>query len=133
MSGWLAWLVRGRSLELACALALGYGASILAKDIADVPVVAVAQHVDARSPLLGELNLFASGVYLLNFEIGSTVFFGGEVLASLLAVVLVGLVTLVVVRRRDRVLGACPFCASRIPYESGHCAYCGSTVALGEP
>lgn len=133
MSGWLAWLVRGRSLELACALALGYGASILAKDMADVPVVAVAQHVDAPSPLLGELNLFSSGVYLLNFEIWSTVFFYGDVLASALALVLVGLVTLLVVRRRDRVLGACPFCASRIPHESLHCAYCGSSVAPGVP
>jgi len=30
-------------------------------------------------------------------------------------------------------LGACPFCASRIPYDSTHCAYCGSGLAPGEP
>ena len=97
MSSWLSWLVRGRSLELACALGLGYAASTLAKDIADVPVVALAQQIEGEE-LLGELNLFSSGVYLLNFEIGSTVFFYGNVLASLLALGLVGLVALTVVR-----------------------------------
>jgi rRNA maturation endonuclease Nob1 len=133
LSGWLVWLARGRSLELACALALGYAASILAKDLADVPVVALAQHVEDEAALLGEPNLFSGGVYLLNVEIASTVFFYGDVLASLLAVTLVGLVTLVVVRRRDRELTACPFCASRIPHESRHCAYCGSSVVPSEP
>lgn len=132
MSSWLSWLVRGRSLELACALGLGYAASTLAKDIADVPVVALAQQIEGEE-LLGELNLFSSGVYLLNFEIGSTVFFYGNVLASLLALGLVGLVALTVVRWRDRELSACPFCASRIPHGSRHCAYCGSSVVPSDP
>jgi hypothetical protein len=38
-----------------------------------------------------------------------------------------------IVRRRDRELGECPLCASRIPYESTHCTYCGSGVTPGEP
>ena len=46
---------------------------------------------------------------------------------------LVALVGVLVTRRRDRVLGECPFCASRIPYASTHCAYCGSGVNPGEP
>jgi hypothetical protein len=61
------------------------------------------------------------------------VIFYGEVLASAIALVLVALVGLMVVRTRDRELGVCPFCDSRIPYESTHCAYCGSGVAPGKP
>jgi hypothetical protein len=132
VSGWLAWLVRARSLELACALALGYAVSLVAKDIAAVPVVTLAQHVEEDAELLGVASLFSGGLYLLNFEIWSTVFFYGDVLASVLALVLVGLMTLVVVRRRDAELGTCPFCASRIPHESRHCPYCGSGLGAAD-
>ena len=50
------------------------------------------------------------------------------VLAAVIALGLVGLVAVAMVRLRDKELSACPFCASRIPYESRHCAYCGSGV-----
>lgn len=133
MSGWLAWLVKGRSLELGCALALGYAMSLVAKNIAEVPALALAQQIEEDADVLDLLNLFSSGLYLLNFEIASTVFFYGDVLASALALALVVLVTLVVVKRRDRVLGTCPYCASLIPHESRHCAYCGSGIEPGEP
>lgn len=133
MGNWLVWLARGRALELAIAVALGYAAAKLADNVASIPALVLAQHVSDDEGVLGMLNLFSGGLYLLNFKLGSTVIFYGEVLASAIGLGLVVLVGLMVVRMRDRELGVCPFCASRIPYESTHCAYCGSGVALGEP
>ncbi len=133
MGNWLVWLARGRALELAIAVSLGYAAAKLADNVASIPALVLAQHVSDDEGVLGMLNLFSGGLYLLNFKLGSTVIFYGEVLASAIGLGLVVLVGLMVVRMRDRELGVCPFCASRIPYESTHCAYCGSGVALGEP
>jgi large-conductance mechanosensitive channel len=136
MRDWLASLSRGRALDLALALALGSALATLAEKLADVPVTALAQNF-GRDPfdddtVLELLNLF-SAPYYLNVSLGRTVIAYGPVLSALLALGLVALAAVVVVRRRDRVLGECPFCASRIPYESTHCAYCGSSVAPGEP
>ena len=136
MKTWLEWLIHGRSLELACALALGYALSLLAKEVADVPVLTLAQHVGnpaSSATELGLLNLFSSGLYLLNFRIGSTVFFYGGVLAAGVAVALVAITAAVVVKLGDRGLAACTYCASRIPRDSTHCAYCGSGVSPGTP
>jgi hypothetical protein len=133
---WLEWLIRGRSLELACALALGYALALLANDVANVPVLTLAQHVATPrgdGSVAGLLNLFSTGTYLLNFKIGSTVVFYGDVLSATLAVALVGLTAVFIVRLGDRKLATCAFCASRIPHGSSHCAYCGSGVTPSEP
>jgi len=96
-------------------------------------VSVLAQHVgNDPSGDDGLLNLFY-GPYDLNFTVGDTVVVYGQVLVSALTIGLIGLAAVPVLRRRNRELGECPFCASRIPYESTHCAYCGSAVAPGEP
>lgn len=125
-------LVRGRWLELAVAVSLGYALAKLAESVASIPALVLAQHVSDDEGVIGLQNLFSGGLYLLNFELWSTVIFYGRVLASMIALGLVAFVAVLVVRRRDRELGVCPFCASRIPYESRHCAYCGSGVEAAE-
>jgi large-conductance mechanosensitive channel len=127
MREWLTALTRGRVLELALALAFGTTLATFATTLVDIPVSALAQHV-GRSPF--EEVLFAP--YSLNFSLGQTVIVYGETLEALLSLGLLALIAVIIVRRRDRVLGVCPFCASRIPYESTHCAYCGSGVSPGE-
>jgi len=127
MREWLSALTRGRVLELALALAFGTTLATFATTLVNVPVSALAQHV-GRSPF--EDVLFAP--YSLNFSLGKTVIVYGEILEALLSLGLLALVAVIVVGRRDRVLGVCPFCGSRIPHESKHCAYCGSGVAPGE-
>jgi len=137
MRAWLTSLVHGRTLELALALAIGYSAVSLASALADVGVNSLAQHV-GRDPFTEDeqvtdlLNLFSAPFYL-NFSIGNTAIVYGKVLSEMVALGIVALGGIVVIRRRDRELGVCPFCDSRIPYESTHCAYCGSGVAPGEP
>lgn len=137
MRGWLASLVQGRTLEIGLALALGYAAVTLAEATTSIGVSTLAQHV-GRDPfgdeeaISGVLDLFA-GPYYLNFSIGNTAIIYGQLLSAAIVLGLVALAAVYVVRRRDRALGVCPFCASRIPYESTHCAYCGSSVAPGEP
>lgn len=136
MRDWITSLVHGRLLELALALAVGAAAAALADTTADIGIGLFAQHFghvpfgEEGGTNEGVANLIADP-YLLNFTIGSTVIFYGEVLSALLAVGLVALTGLFVVRKRDRELGTCPFCASRIPHGSSHCAYCGSTVEAG--
>ena len=136
MRAWRSSLASGRVLELAFALGLGYALWTLADGIADSAVHILAQHA-GRVPsgeegtVLDLLNLF-SAPYVLNFSLGETVVVYGGVLDSVLALGLVLLVGLVIVRWRDRELGVCPFCASRIPYESTHCAYCGSGLEPAE-
>jgi len=127
---WLRAVVNGRMLELAIAVSLGYAIAKLADQIVSVPVLALAQHV-TEDPYgdLGVEHLFTVGLYRLNFNVGGTVIFYGEVVAALLVLCLMLLAALLIVRRRERELGVCPLCASRIPYESTHCAYCGSGVA----
>jgi len=138
MASWLPSLVRGRILEIAVAVGLGYAIARLADTLALVPVGVLAQHV-ATDPYFGDdrsldpQSLYSIGIYLLNFEIAGTLIFYGDVLATALTLGFVTLVAVLVVRRRDHDLGVCPFCASRIPHESTHCAYCGSGVASGEP
>jgi hypothetical protein len=132
---WLASLGRGRALEVALAVALGYAVFTVAESVAASTTNILAQHL-GRAPFGGgegfPLDLNWAPTYF-NFEIGGTLIFYGPVLSALIASGLVLLAGVFVVRRRDRVLGECPFCASRIPYESTHCAYCGSGVAPGEP
>jgi large-conductance mechanosensitive channel len=136
MRDWFASLVRGRVLDLALALALGIALATLAETLAAIPTSALVQNV-GRNPyeeggtVLGLFDLFTAPYYL-NFSVGGTVIAYGQAFAALLALGLVALTAVFVVRRRDRVLGECPFCASRIPYESTHCAYCGSGVTPGE-
>ena len=132
MSAALRTLARNRSLELVVAVSLGYTVARLAESVAAVPVTALAQLRSDGDDVLGAMNLFSGGVYLLNIEIGSVLVFYGGVVAALVALGLVALLATAVVRRRDRELGECPFCASRIPYESQHCAYCGSGVEPGD-
>lgn len=138
MRAWLTSLVRGRALELALALALGYATVKLAGDIVDTGLGALAQHI-GRDPESGEsgaglglLNLL-SAPYSLNFSVGHTVIVYGKVVSSLLALGLVALAGLVVIRIRDREFGLCAFCASRIPNESTRCAICGSEIEPGTP
>ena len=134
MRAWLASLIRVRALEIALALALGYAAVTLAATVAELATNILAQHV-GRDPFSVEdqitdlLNLFSSPDYL-NFSVGSTVIIYGEVVSAAVMLVLVALAGVFVVRRRDRELGVCPFCASRIPHDSTHCAYCGSGVEV---
>ncbi|OFW72268.1 MAG: hypothetical protein A2Y55_07080 [Actinobacteria bacterium RBG_16_68_12] len=137
MRAWLAFLTRGRLLELALAVALGSAAVAIAESISDTATSVLAQHV-GRDPtgedgtVEGLLNLFSSQPYL-NFSVGDTIVVYGAILSALLTLALLALFAAAVVRQLDRMLGRCPFCASRIPHESTHCAYCGSTVAPGEP
>jgi hypothetical protein len=130
-------LVRGRLLELSAAVALGYAAFTLADSVARSVTHLLAQHL-GRAPfedtdLGGDVRDIFSAPGFFNFEIGGTVVFYGPVLSAATALGLVALLAWFVVRRRDRELGECPFCASRIPYESTHCAYCGSGIAPCEP
>jgi hypothetical protein len=129
MNDWLASLIRSRALELAVALSLGYALARLADGLTAIPVNALAQHVSDAD----DFELFSGSLYYLNFHVGSTAIYYGQLLASGLTLALLTGVARVVIRRRDRELGVCPFCASRIPYESKHCAYCGSGVTPGEP
>jgi hypothetical protein len=135
MRDWLRFVTRNRLLEIALAVALGLAAYEALATLSDVTISALAQNVgrnpndetgDAVTALLGGTNY-------LYFSVGDTYIVYGPILVTCLAVGLVVLVGLVVIRRRDRELGMCPFCASRIPYESRHCAYCGSGVEPGEP
>lgn len=133
MRAWLIELVRGRVLEITLALALGIALAALAKAGAALGLDIIGQLV-GRNPFGNEDAVGAPDArYLLNFEIGSTVVFYGDILVALLALGLVGSAALFVIRRRDRELRLCPFCASRIPHTSTHCAYCGSGVEPGEP
>jgi len=137
MGDWFSWLTRERVLDIGLALALGTALATFLEKLAEISVGALAQHV-GRNPyeeddsILGLLDLF-SAPYLLNFSIGGTVIAYGPILSALIVLALVGLAAVLVVRRRDRELGECPHCASRIPYASRHCAYCGSGVSPGEP
>lgn len=137
MRSWLTWLVRERLTDIALALALGTALLTLAETLTNVFVSALAQHV-GRNPyaedgsVTGLFDLF-SGQYYFNVSLGGTVIVYGQVLSAVTVLGLLALVAVVVVRRRDRELGVCPFCASRIPHESRHCAYCGSSVTPGEP
>lgn len=132
MRPWLASLVRGHAIELALALGLGYAAAVLAADVAGVVVNILAQHI-GRVPfgedgtVLGLLDLFTSPYYLY-FNVGGTIVVFGQALSGALALGLVALLAFFVVRQRARELNACPFCASRIPHASTHCAYCGSSI-----
>jgi hypothetical protein len=136
MRSWVASLTRERVLDVALALALGTALVRLAEELADMLVSVLSQHL-GRSPFEGDDTIFGldprTAPYSLNFSLGGTVIAYGFVLSGLLVLGLLGLAAVAVIRQRDRVLGACPFCASRIPHESRHCAYCGSSVAPGEP
>jgi large-conductance mechanosensitive channel len=135
MRDWLSALTTDRIPELALALAVGYALSILAENVTRVLVSALTQNVGrnpyADNETLG-LDLFTAPYYLY-FTVGGTVIVYGQLLSALIAFALVALAAVLVVKRRDRVLGECPLCASRIPHESMHCAYCGSRVSPGEP
>ena len=134
MRSWISWLVHERLTDIALALALGTALATLAEKLAEVPVSVLAQHAGRDlyqdQDLLGLVDPVT--IYSLNFSLGRTAIAYGPVLSALVALGLLGLAAVAVVRRRDRQLGVCPFCASRIPYESRHCAYCGSTVASGK-
>jgi hypothetical protein len=132
----LSSLASDRVPEVAIALALGYALVTLFEHVVRVPVAVLAQNFG--NEIAGEdadidipLDLF-SAPYYLNFRVGDVYIAYGPALSAAFVIGLVGLVAWIVVRRRDRVLGECPFCASRIPYESTHCAYCGSGVEQGE-
>lgn len=137
MRSWLAWLVRERLTDIALAIALGTALVKLAETLTNVFVSALAQNV-GRNPyaeddsILGLIDLF-SAPYYLNFSLGGTIIAYGQVLSAVIVIGLLTLAAVAVVRRRDHELGVCPFCASRIPYESRHCAYCGLGVSPGEP
>ena len=132
MHAWLSFLTRARLLELALAVALGAAAAATLESVSNTAMSMLAQHVG--SDPTGEdgavsslVNLF-SGPYYLNFTVGDTIVVYGTVLSGLLTLAVLALIALALVRRRDRELGACPFCASRIPHASTHCAYCGSSI-----
>jgi large-conductance mechanosensitive channel len=134
MRAWLGFLTRNRLLEIALAVVVGLAALELAKTISDTAVSVLAQHA-GRDPFGADSDL--SGLFYgptaLNITVADTIVVYGSVLAAVLTLGLVALAGVWVVRRRDRALGECPYCASRIPYDSTHCAYCGSSVASGEP
>jgi large-conductance mechanosensitive channel len=133
VSAWLAVLARGRILELSVALALGTALAALAQAATATGLDIVGQFI-GRNPFVEEsgdvtgLTGLVDTRFLLNFEVGSTVIFYGDILAALLALGLVTTLGLAVVRRRNRVLSPCPHCASLIPRRSTHCAHCGSSV-----
>ena len=137
MRSWISWLVRERLLDVGLALALGTAIVALAERLVDIPIAVLAQNV-GRDPfreggVIDLLSLLVTASYYLNFSLGDTVIVYGQVFANLITLGLVAALTALVVRRRDRILGVCPFCASRIPHESRHCAYCGSSIASSDP
>ena len=132
MRAWITSLLRGRLLEVTLALALGSAAVAVAASLADVAIGALAQHVgDDPYDRAGALGILP-GPYLLTFSVGSTVIPYGDLLVQMLALGLVAFVGVLIVRGRDDELGVCPYCASRIVYESTTCAYCGSAVEPSE-
>ena len=135
MRAWLASIAEGRLLEVGLVLGLGYAVVNAARDLVDIPIGVLSEHL-GRYPF-GDgqdiPDLLPPSPTFLNFNLGETVIFYGDVLASILTLGLVALVGISVVRYRDRRLGLCPFCTTRIPYRSTHCAFCGSGVAPGEP
>ena len=136
MRSWLSFLVRERLADVALALALGTALAALAEKLVGIPVAVLAQNV-GRDPfsegdVLGQLDLFSGAPYYLNVSLGSTVIAYGHVLGALVTLGLVAAITALVVRRRDRELGVCSFCASLIPHQSRHCAYCGSGLEPAE-
>jgi len=137
MREWLSSLSVDRLPEVALVVAAGYAFATLADDVARLATSVLAQHLGSDpsgggDSVLGLVDLF-SAPYYLSFSIGDTVVVYGGVVSSALALGLVAVGAMLIARRRDRELGECPFCASRIPYESTHCAYCGSGVAAREP
>ena len=130
MRDWLSSLTIDRVPEIALGLAFGYALVSFADSLARIPLSVLVQHF-GRSPFddAETLGFDLSAPYYLNFSVGGTVIAYGQLLVETLAIGLVALGAWYVVRRRDRELGVCPFCASRIPHESTHCAYCGSGVA----
>ena len=129
MRDWLSSLTAERVPELALGLAVGYAFVTLADNIGQVVMSILAQHFGSdptgQDTVLELLNLF-SAPYYLSFTVGGTIVVYGNVIAALLSLGAVAAGAWFVARRRDRELAPCPFCASRIPHESTHCAYCGS-------
>jgi hypothetical protein len=133
MQAWLGFVTRQRLLEIALAVALGIAAYEAVRTLSSVVVTALAQHVGRTGDGDPRIEDLFYGQYYLYFNIADIYVVYGQVLVAVLALGLIAAVGLWIVRRRDHELGACPFCASRIPYQSTHCAYCGSAVAPGEP
>jgi large-conductance mechanosensitive channel len=129
---WLAFLVQGRALALALALGLGSAAASLADQLSNLAVGVLAEHAgrypDEDNTVLGLLDLFSSPYYLY-FTVGGTVVVYGFVLSAALALSLLVVAALLIVRRADRELRSCPFCAARIPHDTARCAICGSSLA----
>ncbi len=133
MREWISSLSTERLPEYAIALAAGYALATVADNVTGLAMSILSQHAGSDPSreglsLVGLVDLFSAPLYL-NFSIGDTVVVYGHLLSSVVALWLVVLVGYYVVRRRNRELGACPFCASLIPRESTHCAYCGSGIA----
>ena len=136
MREWVSSLGTARLPEIAFAIAFGTALASLAGSLANVVIRVLAEyasHVPSDATEEAEDLLFAfPSADLLNFELGGTVIVYGHLLQATLAFGLVLLAAFLVVRGRDRVLSICPHCASRIPHESTHCAYCGSSIAPAE-
>ena len=135
MRGWLAFLLHGRMLALALAVGLGSAAASLADQLSNVAVGVLAEHAghspDEDGTVLGLLNLFSSP-YSLYFTVGGTVVVYGLVLSAALALGLLAIAACLIVRRVDRELRSCPFCAARIPHSAARCAICGSSLVPDE-
>jgi hypothetical protein len=134
MRAWLAFLTRNRLLEIALALALGTAAFQVAESFATIAVTVLSQHVGSNpyGDASGQFDPVYLGPVSLNFNVADTIVIYGQILVEALTLGLIALGALWVIRRRDRELGECPFCSSRISYESTHCAYCGSGVSPAE-
>jgi hypothetical protein len=133
MREWISSLSTERLPEYAIALAAGYALATVAGDIADLAMSILAQHAgstlgDGDASLIGLTGLVNAPFYL-NVEIGGAIVVYGHLLSAVLALWLVALAGYVVIRRRNRELAACPSCASLVPRESTHCAYCASAIA----
>ena len=132
MRAWSLFMVRNRFLEIALAVALGIGAYEVLNKISEAAVNVLAQHV-GTSPTGDAFSDLVYGPYNLYVDIAGTYVVYGQALVGAISLALVGIAGLLVIRRRDKTLAECPFCASRIPFESTHCAYCGSGVSPGTP
>lgn len=117
-------------------MALGYVAAQIASSVGQTAASALGQHVGGSGE--DDSEDFGSGssilaAYNLRFTIGGTEVFYGPLFTSAISLGTLLLAAAVVLRHRNRMLGVCPACASRIPHESTQCAYCGSDVSSGEP